>query len=70
MPGDAEGRTWAELIAEGQIRVAARGNVQAARELADRTEGKVSQHLEVTGNDEGPVEAASAIEKLLDKLGR
>jgi hypothetical protein len=32
---------------------AARGNVQAARELADRTEGKASQHLEVAGNDYG-----------------
>jgi hypothetical protein len=37
VPGDAEGRTWAELIAEAQIRTAAHGNVQAARELADRT---------------------------------
>jgi hypothetical protein len=70
IPNDPPGRTWAQLIAEGQVRTAARGNVQAARELADRTEGKASQHLEITGNDGGPVEAASAIEKLLEKLGR
>src|ERR1700685_4156371 len=69
VPGDPEGRTWAELIAQAQIRTAARGNVPAARELADRTEGKAAQHLEVTGNDGGPVEAGSAVAKLLEKLG-
>jgi hypothetical protein len=44
----------------------ARGNVQAARELA---EGKASQHLDITGNDGGVVEAGSAVAKLLDRLG-
>src|ERR1700733_8306781 len=37
VPNDSEGRTWAELIAEAQVRDAVRGNVQAAREIADRT---------------------------------
>jgi hypothetical protein len=46
------------------IRAAVKSDVQAARELADRTEGKASQHLEATGDDGGPVEATSAIEKL------
>jgi Family of unknown function (DUF5681) len=69
VPGDAEGRTWAELIAQAQIRSAARGNVQAARELTDRTEGKASQHVEITGNDRGPVDVASARAKLFEKLG-
>jgi hypothetical protein len=49
VPNDEQGRTWAELIAEAQIRVAARGNVQAAHELASRTEGKPSQQLESVG---------------------
>jgi hypothetical protein len=53
-----------ELLAEGMIRAAVKSDVQAARELADRTEGKASQHLEATGDDGGPVEATSAIEKL------
>jgi hypothetical protein len=57
------------LIAEAQIRTAARGNVPAARELADRTEGKASQYLEITGDDGGPVEIATARAKLLEKLG-
>jgi hypothetical protein len=55
------GADMAELIAQAQIRMAARGNVQAAREFADRNQDKASQHLEVTGNDGGPVEASSAV---------
>jgi hypothetical protein len=46
VPNDAEGRTWAELIAEGQVRDAVKGNVQAAREIADRTEGRARQAIE------------------------
>jgi hypothetical protein len=46
IPNDPEGRTWAELIAEAQVRDAVRGNVQAAREIADRTEGKPRQSIE------------------------
>src|ERR1700722_19190585 len=46
VPNDPEKRTWAELIAEAQVRDAVRGNVQAAREIADRTEGKAKQAIE------------------------
>lgn len=46
VPNDPEGRTWAELIAAGQIRDAVKGNVQAAREIADRTEGRARQSIE------------------------
>ncbi len=47
IPNDPEGRTWAELIAEAQVRDAVRGNVQAAREIADRTEGRARQSIEL-----------------------
>jgi hypothetical protein len=47
VPNDPEKRTWAELIAEAQIRDAVRGNVQAAREIADRTEGRPRQAIEL-----------------------
>jgi Family of unknown function (DUF5681) len=46
VPNDPEKRTWAELIAEAQVRDAVRGNVQAAKEIADRTEGKARQAIE------------------------
>jgi hypothetical protein len=45
VPNDPEGRTWAELIAEDRVRDAVRGNVQAAREIEDRTEGRARQAL-------------------------
>jgi hypothetical protein len=38
---------YAELIAEAAIRQVIRGNVQAVREIADRTEGKPRQSLEI-----------------------
>src|ERR1700681_3293 len=46
VPNDPEKRTWAELIAEAQVRDAVRGNVQAAREIADRTARRARQAIE------------------------
>jgi Family of unknown function (DUF5681) len=46
VPNDPKARTWAELIADAQVRDAVRGNVQAAREIADRTEGRARQAIE------------------------
>jgi hypothetical protein len=39
VPNDPEGRTWAELIAEAQVRDAVRGNVQAAGRLPTEPRG-------------------------------
>lgn len=47
IPGDPDGRTYADKIAEMVISAAASGDVPAARELADRTEGKPRQMLDV-----------------------
>ena len=46
MPSAPE-RTVAEAIARALIREAVSGNVQAAREIADRTEGKPKQSIDV-----------------------
>ena len=46
MPGAPE-RTVAEAIARSLIKEALRGDVQAAREIADRTEGKPKQAIDV-----------------------
>jgi Family of unknown function (DUF5681) len=46
--GDAQKRTYAELIALAQIRKALRGNTMAAKEIADRTEGRARQAIELT----------------------
>jgi hypothetical protein len=43
VPGDAKGRTYAEMVAEGQYTAAGKGKTEAAREIADRLEGKAVQ---------------------------
>jgi hypothetical protein len=43
VPDDAEGRTYAEAIAEKLVQLALRGDIRAAQELADRGEGRPSQ---------------------------
>lgn len=45
--GDAQKRTYAELVAEAQIKKALRGNTMAAKEIADRSEGRVRQAAEL-----------------------
>ena len=49
-PGDPEGRTYAEVIAGKLVESAALGEVACAREIADRTEGKPRQMLDVDLN--------------------
>jgi hypothetical protein len=46
--GDPQKRTYAQLIAESQIKQAIKGNTMAAKEIADRVEGKARQDVEVT----------------------
>ena len=45
---DPQRRTFAEILAEQMIGKAKRGDVQAAREIADRVEGKPRQRLEIS----------------------
>lgn len=47
-PRDPQGRTYAEIIAGAQIKLASSGDTAAAREVCDRTEGKPRQALDVT----------------------
>lgn len=49
-PDDPDGRTFAEVIAEKMVISAAAGDVAPAREIADRTEGKPRQMLDVDLN--------------------
>lgn len=56
-PGDKEGRTYAEVIAERVAKEAAKkGSVHAASEIADRTEGRPPQALEVGGPGGGAID--------------
>jgi hypothetical protein len=47
VPDDPHGRTFAEVIAARVCVAAANGDVSAAREIADRTEGKPRQSVDV-----------------------
>jgi hypothetical protein len=78
-PGDRRGRTYASKIAESVARAAVEGDIQAARELADRTEGKPRQaiDLETHNTDIGAQlraaglsidEAEAETERVLDEL--
>jgi uncharacterized protein DUF5681 len=53
---DKQKRTYAELIAAAQIKKALTGNTMAAKEIADRTEGKARQALDVEAALETPQE--------------
>ncbi len=50
LPGDTHERTFAELIAQQLVRAAVTGNILAAKEIADRTEGKPKQAIAMDMN--------------------
>lgn len=50
VPGDPQQRTYGELIASSMVIQAAQGEIAAARELADRTEGRAPQSIALDAN--------------------
>jgi hypothetical protein len=50
-PGDGQRRTFAEVIARRIATEAARGNLRAVAEIADRTEGRTRLESESQAND-------------------
>ena len=56
-----ESATYAEVIAMSLLREAVKGKVNAAAELADRTEGRVAQAVEHSGPDGGAIQIVSTI---------
>jgi hypothetical protein len=49
-PADKLGRTWAEVIALTMAKRALKGNVEAAKFLGDRAEGKPPQSIALSGD--------------------
>jgi hypothetical protein len=66
-PHDSEGRTWAQVIAHTLAMQAAKGNVQAAAELADRVEGKPRQSLSLSREETEPSNVYGIIERLYSR---
>jgi len=52
---DKEGRKYGELIVEATILQAMKGNGQALKTIWEYIEGKVTQPMEHTGKDGGPM---------------
>jgi len=48
-PKDAAQRSWAEALAQKMCELALEGNVHAFSEIADRTEGKPPQAIQLSG---------------------
>ena len=55
VPGDPEGRTYAQLIAWEMVKSALKGRSDAAREIGDRTEGRARQAIDLGGGSENPL---------------
>jgi hypothetical protein len=47
VPGDQQGRAYAQAAAERQFRAALKGSTSVIREIADRLEGKPQQRIEM-----------------------
>ena len=54
-----ESTTYAQVIAMSLVREAVKGKVNAAAEVADRVEGKITQPI--SGPDEGPLQIITSI---------
>jgi len=53
VPGDPEGRSYAEAIAQMLADKALSGDLRAAQELADRAEGRARQSVEIERSEQG-----------------
>src|SRR5262249_6648281 len=62
----APGATWGDALALGQIRSAAKGNTLAAREIAERLEGKVAHQVQVSGKEGQPIRVS--LEATLERI--
>jgi hypothetical protein len=52
VPGDAEGRPYAQMVADTLVKRAMKGEVSACAELADRCEGRPLQALAISREEE------------------
>jgi hypothetical protein len=55
----SEASTYAEVVAMALLKEAVKGKVNAAAELADRVEGRITQPI--SGPDEGPIQIITSI---------
>jgi hypothetical protein len=56
-------------MALGQLRSAVKGKTDAAREIADRLEGRARQAVELSGRDGSPIDISERLECALKGIG-
>lgn len=61
-PEGKEKATALDAIACALIREAKAGNIQAIKEIAERSDGKVAQAVQVTGENGGPIQTTVKVE--------
>lgn len=59
-------KTYGDALALNQFRSAIKGKTEAAREIADRLEGRARQALEVSGPEGKPIDVTFMSEEQLD----
>jgi len=59
-------KTYGDALALSQFRAAIKGKTEAAREIADRLEGKARQAVEVSGPEGGPLDVQHVTDGELD----
>ena len=57
-------KTYGDAVALNQFRAAIKGRTEAAREIADRLEGRARQSVQVSGGDGGPIKFAEILDRI------
>jgi len=70
VPGDPEGRTYAQFIADKNVELAAQGNIAAIKEVTDRVEGKVPRTVEINHDDFKRYRWTRMVDELSQKYGK
>jgi uncharacterized protein DUF5681 len=69
-PGDPQGRTYAQVIADKAVELAAEGRIDAIKEVTDRTEGRSKQTIDVNRSDLRREYLRRAVDELSAKYGK
>ena len=69
-PGDQQGRTYAQVIADRTVELAAEGRIDAIKEITDRTEGRSKQTIDVSRRDLRKEYLQKTVDDLSAKYGK
>jgi Family of unknown function (DUF5681) len=69
-PGDQQGRTYAQVIADRTVELAAEGRIDAIKEITDRTEGRSKQTIDVSRSDLRKEYLKKTVDDLCAKYGK